>query len=104
MDFVSYKRTPLRRAKSGHSVPDFAHILIFLTAKVIQDVDVESEDPTTPSESELDESALPSASARSVSGPSGRPMTTRQAVLASVVDASHVSLSTFISSNPFNFI
>ncbi|KAJ3507117.1 hypothetical protein NLJ89_g6484 [Agrocybe chaxingu] len=66
MEYPAYKRTPKRRAK----------------ARVIQDADVESEDPMSPPESD-EESTVPSV----------RPMTTRQAVLASVVDSSHVSLN-----------
>ncbi|CAA7268899.1 unnamed protein product [Cyclocybe aegerita] len=66
MEYPAYKRTPKRRAK----------------ARVIEDADVESEDPMSPSESD-EGSSLPSV----------RPMTTRQAVLASVVDSSHVSLN-----------
>ena len=63
-------------------------------AKIIQDVDIESEDPTSPSAA----SDVPSAGeseSRSTGTPSTsvKPMTTRQAVLASVVDSSHVSLS-----------
>ena len=65
-------------------------------AKVIQDIDIESEDPTSPSVASDD--ALQSAAesdSRSTGTPSTsvKPMTTRQAVLASVVDSSHVSLS-----------
>ena len=65
-------------------------------AKVIQDADIESEDPTSPSAASDDavQSACESES-RSTGTPSTsvKPMTTRQAVLASVVDSSHVSLS-----------
>lgn len=65
-------------------------------AKVIQDIDIESEDPTSPSVASDDaaQSARESGS-RSTGTPSTgvKPMTTRQAVLASVVDSSHVSLS-----------
>jgi hypothetical protein len=65
-------------------------------AKVIQDIDIESEDPSSPSAASDDavQSACESES-RSTGTPSTsvKPMTTRQAVLASVVDSSHVSLS-----------
>ena len=71
-------------------------IIILSIAKVIQDIDIESEDPTSPSAASDD--ALQSAGesdSRSTGTPSTsvKPMTTRQAVLASVVDSSHVSLS-----------
>ena len=66
------------------------------TAKVIQDVDIESEDPQSPSESEegkytpdVPPSGAPSTGTKS--------MTTRQAVLASVVDPTHVSLGMLLS-------
>ncbi|KAH9482223.1 hypothetical protein JR316_0004320 [Psilocybe cubensis] len=78
-DYV-FTRTPRRRAKT----------------KVIQDIDVESEDPTSNSDSEEKEQSAPSRSTGTPSGtagPSTKPMTTRQAVLASVVDPSHVSLN-----------
>lgn len=60
----------------------------------VTDIDIESEDPTSQSESEDGDSGLQSAS-RSTGTPSAgtKPMTTRQAVLASVVDSTHVSLS-----------
>jgi len=60
----------------------------------ITDIDIESEDPTSQSESEDVDSGLQSAS-RSTGTPSAgtKPMTTRQAVLASVVDSTHVSLN-----------
>lgn len=72
-------------------------------AKVIQDIDIESEDPTSPSAASDD--ALQSAGeseSRSTGTPSTsvKPMTTRQAVLASVVDSSHVSLSDSYLSTP----
>jgi len=69
-------------------------------AKVIEDIDIESEDPTSPeSESEDDDEMEPPS--RSTGTPSAGPtgpkaMTTRQAVLAAVVDPSHVSLSMFL--------
>ncbi len=70
------------------------HILII--AKVIEDIDIESEDPTSPSESEAEQStSTPDVPTHSAGTPSGgtKSMTTRQAVLASVVDPTHVSLS-----------
>jgi len=68
--------------------------MIFLLAKIIHDNDIESEDPTSPSASDEDVSTQGGPS-RSTGTPtvSTRPLTTRQAVLASMVDASHVSLS-----------
>ncbi|KAF8914424.1 hypothetical protein CPB84DRAFT_1759226 [Gymnopilus junonius] len=77
MDYAAFKRTPKRRAK----------------AKVIQDVDVESEEESSPSATD-DEAYSREAPSRSTGTPSAgtKPMTTRQAVLASVVDPSHVSL------------
>jgi len=66
-----------------------------VAAKVIQDVDIESEDPQSPSESEEGKHTpdvppgVPSAGTKS--------MTTRQAVLASVVDPTHVSLGMSLS-------
>jgi Ino eighty subunit 2 len=68
--------------------------MILLLAKVIHDNDIESEDPTSPSASEEDVSTQGGPS-RSTGTPtvSIRPLTTRQAVLASMVDPSHVSLS-----------
>ena len=74
----------------------FADNSFLSLAKVIQDIDIESEDPTSPSVASDD--ALQSAAesdSRSTGTPSTsvKPMTTRQAVLASVVDSSHVSLS-----------
>ena len=67
---------------------------MFVSAKVIQDVDVESEDPSSPSSSDDDVFSREPPS-RSTGTPTAgtKPMTTRQAVLASVVDPSHVSLS-----------
>ena len=63
-------------------------------AKVIHDNDIESEDPTSRSASDEDVSTQGGPS-RSTGTPTvtTRPLTTRQAVLASMVDASHVSLS-----------
>ncbi|KAF8157234.1 hypothetical protein B0H34DRAFT_798529 [Crassisporium funariophilum] len=83
LDFPAFKRTPRRRAKT----------------KIIQDIDIESEDPTSPSGSDGAQSAHESPS-RSTGTPStsAKPMTTRQAVLASVVDSSHVSLSRMMTS------
>ncbi|KDR84329.1 hypothetical protein GALMADRAFT_237115 [Galerina marginata CBS 339.88] len=77
MDYAAFKRTPKRRAKT----------------KVIQDLDVESEDPSSHSGGSDDEQSQ-DAPSRSTGTPSAstKPMTTRQAVLASVVDPSHVSL------------
>ena len=62
-------------------------------AKVIQDVDIESEDPTSPSAASEDAVPSPCESESGTPSTSVKPMTTRQAVLASVVDSSHVSLS-----------
>ncbi|KAF8808499.1 hypothetical protein BYT27DRAFT_7255610 [Phlegmacium glaucopus] len=63
--------------------------------KVIQDIDIESEDPSSPSVASDDaaQSARESGS-RSTGIPSAsvKPMTTRQAVLASVVDSSHTKV------------
>jgi len=73
------------------------YFYFYFLAKVIQDIDIESEDPTSPSVAS-DDAAVQSAresGSRSTGTPSAsvKPMTTRQAVLASVVDSSHVSLS-----------
>ncbi|KAF9524361.1 hypothetical protein CPB83DRAFT_861437 [Crepidotus variabilis] len=78
VDFAAFKRTPKRRAKT----------------KVIHDNDIESEDPTSPEESEEEQSTQggPSRSAATSAGGT-RPLTTRQAVLASMVDPTHVSLN-----------
>ncbi|PPQ89801.1 hypothetical protein CVT25_007406 [Psilocybe cyanescens] len=78
MDYLAFTKTPKRRAKT----------------KVIQDIDVESEDPTSQSGSDEEQSGQdpPSRSTGTPSGPGVKPMTTRQAVLASVVDPTHVSL------------
>lgn len=75
LEYAAFKRTPRRRAKT----------------KVIQDVDIESEDPQTPSE--LDEGQTTSEVPSVTPSASTKPMTTRQAVLASVVDPTHVSLN-----------
>ncbi|KAF8808599.1 hypothetical protein BYT27DRAFT_7096326 [Phlegmacium glaucopus] len=80
LDYIAFKRTPRRRAKT----------------KVIQDIDIESEDPTSPSVASDDAAQSPHESgSRSTGTPSAsvKLMTTRQAVLASVVDSSHVSLN-----------
>ena len=53
------------------------HVFIITNERLLADIDIESED-----EDDDDE----------VVGGSTRPMTSRQAVLASVVDSSHVSL------------
>jgi Ino eighty subunit 2 len=68
-------------------------IILCPLAKVIQDIDIESEDPTSPSA--ISDDAVQSAGESESGTPSTsvKPMTTRQAVLASVVDSSHVSLS-----------
>ncbi|KAF8198502.1 hypothetical protein BJ912DRAFT_951603 [Pholiota molesta] len=77
-DYPAFKRTPKRRAKT----------------KIIQDADIESEDPTSVSDSDEEASVhdIPSHSTGTPTA-STKPMTTRQAVLASVVDPSHVSLN-----------
>jgi Ino eighty subunit 2 len=62
-------------------------------AKVIQDIDIESEDPTSPSAASDDAVQSACESESGTPSTSVKPMTTRQAVLASVVDSSHVSLS-----------
>ncbi|KAF8798693.1 hypothetical protein BYT27DRAFT_7122843 [Phlegmacium glaucopus] len=80
LDHISFKRTPRQRAKT----------------KVIQDIDIESEDPTSPSVASDDAAQSPRESGSWSTGtPSAsvKLMTTRQAVLASVVDSSHVSLN-----------
>ncbi|KAF8812612.1 hypothetical protein BYT27DRAFT_7251735 [Phlegmacium glaucopus] len=76
---ITLKITPRRKAKT----------------KVIQDIDIESEDPTSPSVASDDaaQSAPESGSRSTAPSTSVKPMTTRQAVLASVVDSSHVSLN-----------
>jgi len=66
-----------------------------IAAKVIQDVDIESEDPQTPSD--LDEGQTTSEVPSGTPSASTKPMTTRQAVLASVVDPTHVSLRMSLS-------
>jgi PAPA-1-like conserved region len=58
----------------------------------LADFDIESED-------EADGGPSRSTPSNSVTGPSSHPMTTRQAVLASVVDSSHVSLCELLSRN-----
>lgn len=97
MDYAAFKRTPRRRAKGmWHTlngrvlIPELAHL-----AKIIHDNDIESEDPSSPSDS--DGGLSTQAISRSTGTPtvSTRPLTTRQAVLASMVDPSHVSLSQF---------
>ena len=72
-------------------VAGFSDLLI--VAKVIHDNDIESEDPTSRSDSgDMSAQEVPSRSTGTPSV-STRPLTTRQAVLASMVDPSHVSLS-----------
>ncbi|KAF9473921.1 hypothetical protein BDN70DRAFT_885379 [Pholiota conissans] len=78
-DYAAFKRTPKRRAK----------------AKVIEDADLESEDTVSFTDTEdqremYEEFARVRAAENAVST---KPMTTRQAVLASVVDPTHVSLN-----------
>ena len=99
-DYIAFKRTPRRRAKSQFIISCISDSLIILLslAKVIQDIDIESEDPSSPSAASDDAVQSPCESeSRSTGTPSTtvKPMTTRQAVLASVVDSSHVSLSDF---------
>jgi Ino eighty subunit 2 len=53
----------------------------------LADLDVESED-----DDDTEGRHSRSTPSASVTGANGRPMTTRQAVLASVVDSTHVSL------------
>jgi len=101
MDYAAFKRTPKRRAKGMISlimgtvvnVAGFSDLLI--VAKVIHDNDIESEDPISRSDSgEMSAQEVPSRSTETPSvTTSTRPLTTRQAVLASMVDSSHVSLS-----------
>ena len=62
-------------------------------AKIIEDIDIESEDPTSPSIASDDAVQSAGESESGTPSTSVKPMTTRQAVLASVVDSSHVSLS-----------
>lgn len=71
-------------------------------AKVIHDNDIESEDPVTSDSGNLSAQEVPS---RSTGTPSvtSRPLTTRQAVLASMVDPTHVSLSEFVSFVIYSF-
>lgn len=73
-------------------------ILRLSLAKVIHDNDIESEDPTSPEESE-EEVSNSGGPTRTAVAPAGakRPLTTRQAVLASMVDPTHVSLSEYAS-------
>ncbi|KIM37991.1 hypothetical protein M413DRAFT_76500 [Hebeloma cylindrosporum] len=70
LEYAAFKRTPRRRAK------------------IIQDVDIESEDPQSESEEGRYIPDVPPG----VPSAGAKPMTTRQAVLASVVDPTHVSL------------
>ncbi|PPR03725.1 hypothetical protein CVT24_007373 [Panaeolus cyanescens] len=79
IDYAAFKRTPKRRGK----------------AKIIPE-DIESEDESSPSDSDEGASTQepPSRSTGTpTTGTGTRPMTTRQAVLASVVDPTHVSLN-----------
>ena len=103
MDYAAFKRTPKRRAK-GMISPIYHGYrrqscqllwLILIVAKVIHDNDIESEDPISRSDSgEMSAQEVPSRSTETPSvSTSTRPLTTRQAVLASMVDSSHVSLS-----------
>ena len=91
LDYAAFKRTPRRRAKSKWVWFDrFFRSRVRVAAKVIQDVDIESEDPQSPSESEEGKFTPDVPSGAPSTGT--KPMTTRQAVLASVVDPTHVSL------------
>ncbi|KAF5324254.1 hypothetical protein D9619_011233 [Psilocybe cf. subviscida] len=87
-------REPVKRAPKRRS---------YAKTKVIQDADIESEDPTTSASSDsesMDEGAsTPQVSTVAAGGAgtagtgrSAKSMTTRQAVLAAVVDPTHVSL------------
>ena len=104
MDYAAFKRTPKRRAKGTLIYIPMDPCFKNAVARVIQDVDIESEDPTSPSDSE-DDGSMQDAPSRSTGTPTTgpKPMTTRQAVLASVVDPTHVSLSESFSHEPRTF-